>query len=98
MSNHSKIEMISNEVKNIQTAPNIRQHLLWEYNWENVNFSKLATVVIERVIERGNLNDWQAIVAYYGKQKIANIAEKSTRLDEKSKKFTPIFLQSGFLK
>jgi hypothetical protein len=32
--------------------PNIRKHLLWEHNWENIDFSQLATIVIERVIER----------------------------------------------
>lgn len=81
----------------MQTVPNIRKHLLWEYSWKKVDFTKLSTVVIERVIERGNLNDWQAIIEYYGKLKITAVAEKSTRLDAKSKNFTPIFLQSEFL-
>jgi len=82
----------------MQMQLNIRKHLLWEYDWEKVNFSKLATVVIERVIERGNIADWQALVQYYGKKKIADVAKKSTRLDAKSKNFTPIFLRSDFLK
>jgi len=81
----------------MQTTLNIRKHLLWEYDLEKINFSKLATVVIERVIERGNIADWKALVQYYGKNKISTVAKTSTRLDDKSKNFTPIFLQSDFL-
>jgi len=78
-------------------VPNIRPHLLWEYDWETIDFSRLATVVIERVIERGLPAEWQAIVDFYGVEKILQTAEKSTRLDAKHKHFTPIYLQSGFI-
>lgn len=77
--------------------PNIRRHLLWEYDWENLDFSKLATVVIERVIERGLPAEWQEIVDFYGLETILLTAEKSTRLDAKHKHFTKIYLQSGFI-
>ncbi len=77
--------------------PAIRKHLLWEYEWESIDFSRLATVVIERIIERGNPFEWQEIVNFYGVEKIAEIAEKSTRLDLKHKNFTRIYLQSGFI-
>ncbi|MCC6280662.1 MAG: hypothetical protein IT262_08685 [Saprospiraceae bacterium] len=78
--------------------PVIRKHLLWEYEWENVDFSRMATVVVERVIERGNPFEWQEIVNFYGGEKILNIAAKSTRLDSKHKNFTGIYLQSGFIR
>ncbi len=81
----------------IQKAPVIRPHLLWEYAWDSIDFSRLATVVIERVIERGNPAEWQEIVHFYGTKKILDVAEKSTRLDRKHKNFTRIYLQSGFI-
>ncbi len=81
----------------ISPNPIIRKHLLWEYDWENIDFSRLTTVVIERVIERGNPFEWQEIVNFYGVEKISSIAEKSTRLDPKHKNFTRIYLQSGFI-
>lgn len=80
-----------------QPIPVIRKHLLWEYDWEKIDFSRLATVVIERVIERGTPAEWQEIVNYYGMDKILEVAEKSTRLDQKHKNFTRIYLQSGFI-
>ena len=78
-------------------TPAIRRHLLWEYEWESIDFSRLATVVIERVIERGNPAEWQEIVNFYGVDKILNVAEKSPRLDARDKSFTRIYLQSGFI-
>lgn len=78
-------------------GPDIRRHLLWEYDWDNLDFSSLATVVIERVIERGVPAEWQAIVDFYGIDKILSTAEKSTRLDSRHKQFTQIYLQSGFI-
>jgi hypothetical protein len=81
----------------IQSKPLIRKHLLWEYDWEEVDFSRLAAVVIERVIERGTPDEWQEIVNFYGVEKILLVAEKSSRLDRKNKNFTRIYLQSGFI-
>ena len=76
----------------------IRPHLLWEYDLKAIDYSKLSVVVIERVIERGNLSEWKGIVDFYGAAEIEAVAERSTRLDAKHKNFTRIFLQSGFIK
>ncbi len=61
----------------------IRPHLLWEYNWETINFSAIVRVVVERVIERGTPAEWQEIVNFYGCKKILAVAEESSRLDIK---------------
>ncbi len=80
-----------------QQRPAIRRHLLWEYDWDNFDFNRYSTVLIERVIERGNPEEWQEIVDFYGKDLILKCAGKSTRLDKKHKNFTRIYLQSGFI-
>ncbi len=81
----------------VLTQPKIRRHLLWEYDMGSVDFSTLAVVVIERVIERGNPQEWQEIVDYYGSKVILDIAEKSTRLSPRDKSFTKIYLKSAFV-
>ena len=81
----------------MKEKPAIRRHLLWEYDWEKIDFSRMYSIVIERVIERGDFQDWREIIRYYGKAKIRKTAEESTRLDKKNKNFTPIFLQSDFV-
>ncbi|MCB0595392.1 MAG: hypothetical protein H6557_23175 [Lewinellaceae bacterium] len=81
----------------MKAPPNIRRHLLWEYQWDTVDFDQLSIVVIERIIERGTMEEWKEMLRYYGKEWILDIAEKSTRLDEKNKQFTPLFLESEFI-
>lgn len=48
----------------MKANPAIRKHLLWEYNWEEFDFSELAVVVVERVIERGDFKDWHSFSRY----------------------------------
>ena len=43
------------------------------------------------------MEEWKEMLRYYGKEWILDIAEKSTRLDEKNKQFTPLFLESEFI-
>lgn len=80
-----------------KAPPNIRKHLLWEYDWESVDFEKLSTVIIERIIERGTMDEWKEMLRYYGKERILFVSKKSTRLDKKNKQFTPLFLDSEFI-
>ncbi len=57
----------------MKATPDIRPHLLWEYRWEEVDFTRLATVVIERVVERGTPKEWEEILRFYGKEEILKV-------------------------
>lgn len=81
----------------MQTKPDIQPHLLWEYDVENFNWERSYKIVIERVIERGWLNDWKEIYKFYGPEKILETVEWSKQLDERDKRFTRIFLKSHLL-
>lgn len=80
-------------MKNI-TLP---QHLLWEYDLSTFNYDKSYKIVIERVLERGNLEQWRTIFHYYGKDKIIETIEWSAQLDKRDKEFSRFFLNSDFL-
>lgn len=75
----------------------ISPHLLWEYDLSTFDYDRSKSVVIERVIERGNLKDWQEIKRYYGVTEILKVAKSSKQLSKKDKDFTEIFVHSGFL-
>ncbi|QLH33695.1 MAG: hypothetical protein HWD62_15950 [Cyclobacteriaceae bacterium] len=49
--------------------PNINPSLLWEYDLDTFNYDKSYKIVIERVLERGHLNEWREILKYYGEEK-----------------------------
>ncbi|NIJ51078.1 DUF6922 domain-containing protein [Dyadobacter arcticus] len=81
--------------KNIR--PNIPANLLWEFDYANYNFIKSYKIVIERVLERGNLESWREIVRYYSKEQILEAIEWSDRLSERDKDFSRLFVCSDMV-
>ena len=77
--------------------PNIRKELLWEYDYDAFHFDRSYKIVIERVLERGNLNEWREIYAYYGKEKILETIDWSVQLCDRDKKFSQFFVDSDLL-
>ncbi len=75
----------------------IPSHLLWEYNLNTFDFKKSYKIVIERVLQRGNLQQWREIYRYYGIPKIVETIEWSAQLDERDKRFSRLFLKSDLL-
>lgn len=44
----------------------VRKSLLWEYDLDRFNWDGLRTIVVQRVVERGRMNDFYAILNRYG--------------------------------
>lgn len=44
----------------------VRPTLLWEYDLSRFDWDKMRTVVVQRVIERGRIEDFYAILNRYG--------------------------------
>jgi len=81
------------KAKTIDISP----HLLWEYDLSTFDFDRSKAIIIERVIERGRLSDWQAIYSYYGKEEILEVAKNSKQLSARDKVFTTIFVNSPLI-
>lgn len=79
-----------------KTVPQIRKHLLWEYDFDNFDYLLSKKIVIERIIERGNLKEWKEMLQFYGKDTVLEVARNSKQLDRKEKNFTEIFVDSEF--
>jgi hypothetical protein len=75
----------------------INQQLLWEYDLDTFNYKKSYKIVIERVLERGNLEEWREMVQLYTKEQILETIEWSAQLDKRDKAFSKFFLTSEFL-
>ncbi len=51
--------------------PNIiNTALLWEYDLNTFNYQKSYKIVIERVLERGTLEDWKEMCVIYNSKQI----------------------------
>lgn len=75
----------------------INSELLWEYDLDTFNYDKSYKIVIERVLERGNLEEWQEMVKLYTKKQILETIEWSAQLEQRDKDFSKFFLNSEFL-
>jgi len=81
-----------------KTTPHIiNPALLWEYDLETFNYEKSYKIVIERVLQLGNLEEWRNMVRYYTKEQILETIEWSAQLENRNKDFSKFFLTSGFL-
>ena len=81
----------------MQNKPNINSAHLWEYNLETFNWVKSYKIVIERILERGNLEEWKEMVKYYSRSQIVETIDWSAQLDKRDKEFSRFFLDSDYL-
>ncbi len=77
--------------------PEIGGHLLWEYDLESFHWDRSWKIVIERVIQLGNLKEWREMYSFYGPEKILTVADWSKQLDKRDKDFTRFFINSDLL-
>lgn len=81
-----------------KTRPHIiNTALLWEYDLDTFNDEKSYKIVIERVLERGNLDEWREMVRLYKKEQILETIEWSAQLEQRDMDFSKFFLTSRFL-
>jgi hypothetical protein len=81
-----------------KTKPHIiNTALLWEYNLDTFNYEKSYKIVIERVLQLGNLEEWRNMVKFYTREQILETIEWSMQLDIRDKEFSRFFLTSDFL-
>jgi hypothetical protein len=62
---------------------NLSKVIFWDTDIDKIDYQKHARYVIERVVMYGKVNDWRAIQAYYGMEKML----QSRYLDAKTLSF-----------
>ena len=48
----------------------VRKSLLWEYDLKNFDWHTMRNVVVQRVVERGRMDDFYAILNLYGLKEV----------------------------
>ena len=54
----------------IKHKPIFNKDIFWDVNFENINYDAKANFVIERVFERGDVDDIRNCRRYYGDEKL----------------------------
>ena len=65
----------------------LTKSLFWDVDISDIDYEKNARQIIERVITRGSLEDWFAIKAYYGRERIKEEVVAIRYLDKLSLNF-----------
>lgn len=81
----------------MQNKPDINPRLLWEYDHDTFNWVKSYKIVIERVLQLGNLHEWREMYKFYTEDQIVETVKWSAQLDKRDKDFSILFLKSDFL-
>ena len=63
------------------------EYLFWDVDKDSIDLEANAPYVVRRVLELGQLNDWNLLMSWYGIQRIASIAQNLRTLEPKALSF-----------
>ncbi len=63
-------------------TPILKKHIFWDVNFENLDYEAKPVFVIERVFERGVVDDIRQCRRYYGDEKIKKVLLNTRFLPE----------------
>jgi hypothetical protein len=69
----------------------LSQRLFWDVSVEEIDMEKHAAWLARRVLEYGDWSDWQALVSYYGKSRLAETVTRIRSMNPKALAFCKIW-------
>lgn len=66
---------------------NVRKHLLWEVDQANFDYFRSRNLVVERVVQRGDMDDWLSILNLYGYEGVREQIKVIPHLNNKDMNF-----------
>lgn len=74
----------------------LSKHIFWDVNEASVDYDEHAVFIVQRVLCYGLIEDWKAILNYYGLDKIVELAKEARNLDARSLAFMAILSGSAY--
>ena len=62
-------------------------YLFWDVDKDSIDLESNASYVVRRVLELGQMNDWNLLMSRYGIQRITRIAQNLRTLEPKALSF-----------
>ena len=69
----------------------LNEHLFWDVDTTSVDLDGHARFIIERVVTRGNIDDWRALLTFYGETRIRNEIVAIRSLDPKTLNYLSVY-------
>jgi hypothetical protein len=70
-------------MNSLLNKPVFHKRIFWDVNFEALDYDKKAVFIIERVFERGDVEDIRQCRRYYGDKKVADILLHAKYLPER---------------
>jgi len=74
-----------------KTKTELTRSLFWDVEYDNLDFVKHAPFIVECVLNRGSVEDFKAILQFYGREELKDIAVQIRYLDKKTLQFCSSF-------
>lgn len=74
-------------MRNVNPIYQLSDYLFWDVDRTTVDMDSNASFIVKRVLELGQLDDWRRITAYYGLDRILEIAKELRSLDSTALSF-----------
>jgi hypothetical protein len=71
----------------------VRDHLLWEFDLKKFDYSSGKSIVVERVVQRGNMDDWLTIFNLYGSDGVREEIKNIPFLSDKDLNFVHVIFE-----
>jgi hypothetical protein len=65
----------------------LRKSLLWEYDASRIDWQSMRSLVVQRVVERGRIDDFHAILNLYGLSGVKEAIRQIAYLNPKDRVF-----------
>jgi len=62
--------------KSDNILPNFHPKFFWEYKFEKIDWEEAYKMVIDRIVERGQQNEVDELVRFYGYERVLNALKK----------------------
>ncbi len=82
--------------KSSYTIADFSSHLFWDVDVAKLQMDKNKQFLVERVIQRGNRDDLDKLLSYYGKMEVAEIIKQLPWMNEKDMAFVHVFFDIPF--
>ena len=70
-----------------------RKELFWDVDWERFDWARSRRLVIERVLTRGNWDEFRNLIAFYGPETIKDEVVKIAYLDPRTLSFASFWFR-----
>lgn len=68
--------------------------IFWDTQYDSIHWEKNASYVVDRVLHYGTLRDWHEVLAYYGSDRVKDIALNMRNMDKRVLNYCSVFFNT----